>query len=68
VLFFTRSEKQCVARNQLQTAADNLRTGADIAEPPTKLVNKRDSLATADREPDHGSMARMENTESHKRC
>jgi len=56
-----------MARDQLQTAADHLRTAADTADGDaadrlTDLADKLDSLATADRGPDHGSMARMQNT------
>lgn len=56
-----------MAREQLQTAAEQLRTAAetadgDAAERLTKLADKLDALATADRGPDHGTMARMENT------
>lgn len=56
-----------MVREQLQTAADHLRTAAetvddDPAERLTELADKLDSMATADRGPDHGSMARMQNT------
>jgi len=56
-----------MTREQLQTAADHLRTAADTADGDatdrlTDLADKLDSLATADRGPDHGTMARMQNT------
>jgi len=56
-----------MTRDQLQTAADHLRTAADTADGDatdrlTDLADKLDSLATADRGPDHGTMARMQNT------
>lgn len=55
-----------MVREQLQTAAEHLRTAtesadADASERLTDLADKLDSLATADRGPDHGSMARIQN-------
>ena len=56
-----------MVREQLQTAAQHLRTAIesaddDASERLTELAEKLDSLATGDRGPDHGSMARMQNT------
>ncbi|TQQ80951.1 hypothetical protein EGH24_07285 [Halonotius terrestris] len=56
-----------MVREELQTAADRLRTAAETAdgdavERLTGLADKLDTLATADRGPDHGTMARMQNT------
>ncbi|WP_136716282.1 DUF7553 family protein [Halorientalis salina] len=55
-----------MVREQLQTAAQHLETATDsvdgdAAERLTELAEKLDSLATADRGPDHGSMARIQN-------
>lgn len=55
-----------MVRDQLQTAAQHLRTATesadgDAAERLTELAEKLDSLATADRGPDHGGMARIQN-------
>ncbi|MFD1585564.1 hypothetical protein ACFR9U_01110 [Halorientalis brevis] len=56
-----------MVREQLQTAADDLRTAIESAEDDaserlTELAEKLDALATDDRGPDHGSMARIQNT------
>jgi hypothetical protein len=55
-----------MVREQLQTAAQHLETATDsvdgdAADRLTELTEKLDSLATADRGPDHGSMARIQN-------
>ena len=55
-----------MAHEQLQTAADHLRTAADTADGDatdrlTELAAKLDKLATADRRSDHGTMARIQN-------
>lgn len=56
-----------MAREQLQTAAEHLTTaaestGADATERLQDLADKLDSLATQERGPDHGSMARIQNS------
>jgi hypothetical protein len=53
-------------REHLQTAAEHLRAATEpvddeAAERLTDLADKLDSLATADRGPDHGTLARTQN-------
>lgn len=52
-------------REQLQTAAARLRAASDatdgeVAERLTGLAERLDDQATADRGPDHGTMARVQ--------
>ena len=54
-----------MTREQLQTAADRLRaasdaTGGEAAERLTRLAERLAAQATAERGPDHGTMARVQ--------
>ncbi|MEF8818915.1 MAG: hypothetical protein V5A31_08475 [Haloferacaceae archaeon] len=54
-----------MTRERLQTAADRLRAASDAATDDaadrlTDLAERLDSHATADRGPDHGTMARVQ--------
>ena len=60
-------------REQLQTAADRLRAASDAvdgeaAERLTGLAERLDDHATADRGPDHGTMARVQHQLSEVRA
>jgi hypothetical protein len=54
-----------MARQQLETAAQNLRTASDAAADEasdrlTELADQLDDLATRDSGPDHGRLARIQ--------
>ncbi len=54
-----------MTREQLQTAADRLRAASDAVDDDaanrlTDLADRLDSHATADRGPDHGTLARVQ--------
>lgn len=55
-----------MTREELGTAAEHLRTATeaadgDAAERLSDIAEKLDSMATVDRGPDHGSLARIQN-------
>ncbi|PSP83368.1 hypothetical protein BRC83_07150 [Halobacteriales archaeon QS_1_68_17] len=56
-----------MVREQLQDAADSVRAASDAAADPetserlSGLADQLETLATADRSPDHGRLARIQN-------